>query len=71
MAAIPGLTFSPWVDHKGARSRGCNTCDHWWGEFTKGSHHIVCEKDYPWHHVPGDAKNGCAFWMRAIGSDDE
>jgi hypothetical protein len=70
MAAIPGLTFSPWVDYTGARALGCYTCAHWWGEFTR-SGHLVCVKDLPWLHVPGTARDGCAGWMRATGGDDQ
>ena len=71
MAAIPSLTFSLWVEHRGARAHGCYTCEHWWGEFTKGSHHVICHQHHPWLHVPGVAKNGCVYWMRATGGDDQ
>src|SRR5262245_51104739 len=68
MAAISGLTFSPWVDHKGARALGCFTCEHWLGEFAGDSGQSVCRRDDPWLHVPGTARNSCAFWMRATGA---
>jgi len=72
MAAISPLTFSPWVDHNGARALGCYTCAHWHGEFARGgSGHVLCRRGDPFLFVPGIAKNGCVFWMRATGGDDQ
>ena len=41
------------------------------GASSRRVHHVVCEKDHPWKHVPGVATAGCVYWMRAIGADDE
>ena len=59
--------FSPHTLLVGARERGCFTCEHFQGEFS--ADHVVCQQmEKP--RVIGDARMGCAFWMRAIGSDD-
>ena len=65
----PALSFSPDRDYQGARAKGCFTCAHWLGRFANT--HIICERNAPFLHVPGQPKNGCAFWMRATGGDDE
>jgi hypothetical protein len=59
--------FSPHALLVGARERGCFTCDHFRGEFWGAN--VVCEQQGR-PRVIGDAQLGCAFWMRAIGSDD-
>ena len=59
--------FTPHALAIGARERGCLTCEHFRGEFL--ADHVVCEQqDKP--RVIGDARIGCAFWLRAIGADD-
>lgn len=59
--------FSPHALMTGARERGCFTCEHFQGEFY--SDHVVCQQQAR-PRVIGDARIGCAFWMRAVGSDD-
>jgi hypothetical protein len=51
-----------------ARARGCWTCAGFLGQFYGG--HLVCERDGG-RSVIGVPAQGCAFWMRAIGADDE
>jgi hypothetical protein len=46
---------------------GCFTCEHFRGEFF--ADHLVCEQQVK-PRVIGDAGVGCAFWLRATGSDD-
>lgn len=60
--------FSPHALRVGARERGCFTCEHFEGEFS--ADHVVC-REHERPRVIGDARMGCAFWMRAIGSDDD
>lgn len=65
--AQPLSFFSPHALAVGARARGCLTCEHFKGDFCGG--HVFCaQQDQP--RVIGDATIGCAFWMRAVGSDD-
>jgi hypothetical protein len=66
MAAPVSSYFSPHALAVGARERGCLTCDHFQGEFY--ADHVVCEQQAK-PRVIGPADLGCAFWMRAIGSD--
>jgi len=59
--------FSPHVLAEGARERGCLTCEFFRGQ--RSSDHVVCER-FEQARVIGDARLGCAYWMRATGSDD-
>ena len=59
--------FSPHSLAVGARARGCLTCEHFQGELF-GSHVVCRQRDKP--SVIGDARIGCAWWVRAIGADD-
>lgn len=52
-----------------ADARPCIQCEHWAGPTPSGSH-CVCERG-PRPMVQADPKWGCAFWVRAIGADDE
>ena len=60
--------FSPHALAVGARARGCLTCDYFKGDFYGG--HVVCEQQEK-PRVIGAPHLGCAFWLRAVGSDDE
>ncbi len=60
--------FSPHATLIGARSHGCFTCEHFRGRWSGG--HVVCER-FERESVIGAARLGCAYWMRATGSDDE
>jgi hypothetical protein len=51
-----------------ARSRGCWTCTNFHGSFY--ADHLLCERDHA-RQVIGSPRDGCAFWMREIGADDE
>ena len=63
----PGY-FQPMPHYEGARARGCFTCAHFHGRFL--ATHLVCEhRGATW--VMGQPQNGCAFWQREPGSDDE
>jgi hypothetical protein len=42
------------------------TCEFHRGQWSGG--HVVCER-FERDRVIGDARIGCAYWMRAIGSD--
>lgn len=68
-ANVAALHFNPHEDHYGARVRGCFTCEHFQGNFYGGR--MVCDRNRPWRYIPGQPEAGCAFWMRAIGADDE
>ncbi len=67
MQASP-LHFSPFAHYSGARTRGCFTCRYFEGRYYSGF--VVCEHRLlvPIVAVPRD---GCAFWERAPGADDE
>lgn len=60
--------FSPHALAIGARARGCLTCEFFRGEFFGG--HVVCER-FEKPRVIGDARIGCAYWMREPASDDK
>jgi hypothetical protein len=60
--------FSPHALNVGARALGCLCCEYFRGEWSGG--HVVCER-FERPRVVGDARIGCAYWMRAIGSDDQ
>jgi hypothetical protein len=69
MTDTAGLTFNPNQRHEGPRKRGCFTCGYWGGSYYRGR--MVCDRNRPWRHIPGQPEQGCAFWMRATGADDE
>ena len=59
--------FNPHALAAGARERGCFSCEFFRGQWSGG--HVVCER-FEKDRVIGDARIGCAYWMRAVGSDD-
>jgi hypothetical protein len=65
---VPIHYFTPFRVESPTRTRGCWTCCNFNGRFFCG--HVLCERDSG-RHVVGVPIAGCAFWMRAIGSDDE
>lgn len=68
MSSHDGLTFSPHLDYSGARARGCFTCEFFEGRFY--ADRVVCDRNKPFRYIPGEPSQGCAFWLRAISSDD-
>jgi hypothetical protein len=60
--------FRPYQDATPPRARGCLTCHNFQGEFYDG--HLLRQRDGE-RQVIGVPMMGCAFWMRATGSDDE
>lgn len=58
--------FSPHVLAVDARASGCLTCDYFRGQ--RSGDHVVCERAAQ-PSVMGDARIGCAYWLRAIGAD--
>jgi hypothetical protein len=62
------LQFQPHVPATGARARGCYTCAHFHGRLM--AQHVVCEQGGG-IQVIGTPKNGCAYWEREPGADDE
>ena len=60
--------FRPMPLYSGARARGCFACSHFNGRFYGG--HVVCEHRGA-VQVIGTPLNGCAYWQREPGSDDE
>ena len=60
--------FRPLPLYTGARQRGCFTCAHFHGRYYSG--HLICE-----HRggvqIIGTPRNGCAYWERGPGADDE
>lgn len=59
--------FIPFPVYEGARARGCFTCTHHKGRFM--GEHMVCEQRGV--YVIGRPLDGCAYWRREPGSDDE
>ena len=60
--------FQPYQLQTGARQRGCFTCENFHGQFF--SAHVVFEhRGATW--VIGQPQNGCAYWQREPGSDDQ
>jgi hypothetical protein len=53
---------------KSPRARGCLTCSSFQGRFYGG--HLLSERDGG-RRVVAVPREGCAFWMREIGADDE
>ncbi|HEV3018859.1 MAG TPA: hypothetical protein VGY49_07550 [Burkholderiaceae bacterium] len=60
--------FTPFQATAPARARGCLTCTHFHGQFYCG--HVLCERDRA-RYVVGVPAQGCAFWEREPGADDE
>jgi hypothetical protein len=60
--------FTPHSVDCPARARGCLTCAYFQGRFYCG--HVLCERDGA-RKVVGVARDGCAFWQRESGADDE
>ncbi|HYF57932.1 MAG TPA: hypothetical protein VEA81_03130 [Burkholderiaceae bacterium] len=66
-AAVPVPIYRPGqtaVPHRG----GCPTCEHFLGEFVAHGAHVVCRHGSP-PVVHADPRGGCAFHLRAPGSD--
>ena len=61
--------FTPFRVESPARARGCLTCTHFHGRFHSG--HVLCERQPNWPGVVGVPRDGCAFWEREPGVDDE
>lgn len=47
----------------------CRLCEHW-GFEQPGTPHVICLYGGR-QQVHADGEHGCAFWVRATGSDDE
>jgi hypothetical protein len=60
--------FSPQRLDSGARAAGCLTFTHFHGRFY--AEHQLCERDGG-RKVVGVPRDGCAFWEREPGADDE
>jgi len=61
--------FTPFRQTDPARARGCLTCTHFHGQFYAA--HLLCERESRWPRVIGVPAQGCAFWQREPGADDE
>jgi hypothetical protein len=69
LTASGALTyFAPHRVELLARARGCCMCTSFLGQFYGG--HLVCEPDGG-RQVIGTPRDGCSFWMRAVGADDD
>jgi hypothetical protein len=64
---MPGQYFTPHQPMTPARSLGCFTCAYFQGRFMAS--HVLCERQGI--QVIGTPKNGCAYWQREPGADDE
>jgi hypothetical protein len=62
-------TFAPYRVESPARARGCWTCTSFQGQFFGG--HVLCEREPRWPRVVGVPRDGCAFWIREPGADDD
>jgi hypothetical protein len=51
------------------KDRPCRGCEHWGGD-VPGSRHAVCQRSKQ-IQVQTFGDRGCAFWVRAIGFDEE
>jgi hypothetical protein len=60
--------FTPWPIRTGARAKGCFTCEHFHGDLSGG--HVVCRRGARTTLI-GIPVEGCAYWSRATGADDE
>jgi len=47
----------------------CRKCEHWGGPVANGNHALCVRGDT--QQVKALPENGCAFWVRAIGADDD
>ena len=61
-------TFTPYPVATQARALGCYACTHFHGRFF--AEHVVCE-NRGGVQVIGTPRDGCAFWEREPGADDE
>jgi len=59
--------FTPHQTTSPASSLGCFTCTHNQGQLMAA--HVVCER--LGIQVVGTLKNGCAFWQREPGVDNQ
>jgi hypothetical protein len=55
--------------HPHSALRPCWECEHW-GGFDSAGCHTVCLQGFRITIKQGP-ENGCAFWVRATGADDE
>jgi hypothetical protein len=51
------------------KDRRCRCCEHWGGD-VPGTGHAVCLR-FTHKQIQTFGKRGCAFWVRAIGFDEE
>jgi hypothetical protein len=65
---VVALYFTPFRVESPARARGCLTCTHFHGRFYTA--HLLWERDGV-RRVIGVPAQGCAFWQREPGADDE
>lgn len=61
-------SFFPHAVATGARARGCFTCTHFHGNLF--CTHVLCERNGG-RSVVGVPIQGCAYWEREPGSDDD
>jgi hypothetical protein len=61
--------FTPHRVESPARARGCWTCTNFQGGFFCG--HVLCEREPRWPRVVGVPRDGCGFWQREPGADDD
>jgi hypothetical protein len=50
------------------KDRRCRCCEHWGGD-VPGTGHAVCLR-FTHKQIQTFGKRGCAFWVRAIGIDE-
>jgi hypothetical protein len=60
---IPMPDFDPY-----GTARPCLGCEHW-GGFSADGAHVRCVREAV--QIQADPKQGCVFWVRCIGADDE
>jgi len=60
--------FNPFRAESPARARGCYTCTHFQGQFF--CEHVLCQRNGG-RSVVGVPAQGCAYWQREPGADDE
>ncbi|MEI7445250.1 MAG: hypothetical protein WCK28_10210 [Burkholderiales bacterium] len=66
-AALPAMIYAP-APPAGARA-GCRSCEHFHGEWLARGAHAVCRMGAR-PLVQAQPGRGCAFHLRAPGSDD-
>jgi hypothetical protein len=49
--------------------RHCRRCEHWGDDVAGGSHALCLREDG--RRVQANPEQGCVYWVRAIGVDDE